>query len=104
MGAHGAGPLLGVVGLKQHTPLVCPEPVERADDVLEVHMRIFSGCDLVLARPTVEQLPIQGSGDGGMTLVQHWDFGPCLTPAAQAGAQATSPNNSQPRTYLNNTD
>ena len=36
MGTHGAGTLLGVVGLQQQTSLFCPEPVERADDVLKV--------------------------------------------------------------------
>ena len=42
MGAHGA--LLGVVGLQQETPLIRPEPVKRADDVLEVHMTVGSSC------------------------------------------------------------
>ena len=42
MRAHGAGTLLGVVGLQQQTPLVSPEPVECADDVLEVHMWVSS--------------------------------------------------------------
>ena len=40
-GGHGAGTLLGVVGLQQQTPLVRPEPIERADDVLKVHMSVF---------------------------------------------------------------
>ena len=42
VGAHGAGTLLGVVGLQQQTPLVRPEPVERADDVLEVQNAVLA--------------------------------------------------------------
>lgn len=74
----------------QQAPLLRPETIERADDVLEVHMRIFSGCDLILARPTVEQLPIQESVDGRVTLVQHWDSILCSTPATQTRVRSIS--------------
>ena len=42
VGAHGAGTLLGVVGLQQQTPLIRPEPVERADDVLKVQNAVLA--------------------------------------------------------------
>ena len=42
VGTHGAGTLLGVVRLQQQTPLVRPEPVERADDVLEVQNAVLA--------------------------------------------------------------
>ena len=49
VGAHGAGTLLGVVRLQQQTSLVCPEPVERADDVLEVQNAVLA-CSLGVQR------------------------------------------------------
>ena len=42
MRAHRARPFFRVVGLQQQTALVGPEAVQRADDVLKVHMSVFS--------------------------------------------------------------
>ena len=37
MRAHGSSTLFRVVGLQQHTALLSPKAIQRADDVLEVH-------------------------------------------------------------------
>ena len=42
MGTHRARPFFRVVGLQQQTALIGPKAVQRADDVLEVHMSVRS--------------------------------------------------------------
>ena len=37
MRAHGSSTLFRVVGLQQHTTLLSPKAIQRADDVLEMH-------------------------------------------------------------------
>jgi len=49
VGTHGAGALFRVVGLQQQTPLIRPETVEGADDVLEVHMTDLDEKNLVMS-------------------------------------------------------
>jgi hypothetical protein len=37
MRAHRSSTLFSVIGLQQHTTLLSPKAIQRADDVLEVH-------------------------------------------------------------------
>ena len=50
MRTHRASPFFRVVGLQQQTALVGPEAVQRADDVLKVHMSFFSSGGGVFGR------------------------------------------------------
>ena len=50
MRTHRASPFFRVVGLQQQTALVGPEAVQRADDVLKVHMSVFSSGGGVFGR------------------------------------------------------
>ena len=50
MRAHRARPFFSVVGLQQQTALVGPEAVQRADNVLKVHMSVFSSGGGVFGR------------------------------------------------------
>jgi len=38
VGAHGAGPFFGVVGLQDQAAPLRPEAIQGGDDVLEVHL------------------------------------------------------------------
>ena len=50
MRTHRARPFFRVVGLQQQAALVGPEAVQRADDVLKVHMSVFSSGGGVFGR------------------------------------------------------
>ena len=70
MRAHRSSTLFRVVGLQQHTPLLSPKAIQRADDVLKVHNPEQTLLSLGFAVVDLLNSGVIAGENGGLTLVE----------------------------------